>query len=139
MPSWSNLLIEKYLSRTIATFILHGNVDDLVAWNDQYLPLQSYLNGALFGKRQLVFSYDRGGGLTFATPEMQQDFQRSLDGYDAFHGSDFSRGLPRNPDSVLMLLENYLRVRLLDGKKIALTIDFADTIAPAGEASELGS
>lgn len=139
MPAWSNLLVEKYLSRTIAMFVLHGNVDDLVAWNDKYIPLQDYLNHALFGKRDLIFSYDRGGGLAFAKPEMQKDFQRSLEGYDSFHNTAFTRGLPRNPDSVLMLLENYLRIRLLDGKKIALSIDFADTIAPAGEASDLGS
>lgn len=139
MASWSDHLIEKYLSRTIAMFVLHANVDDLVAWEGRYVPLQQYLNEALFGKRDLIFAYDRGGGLTFASPEMQKDFQRSLKGYDSFHGTDFGRGLPRNPDSVLMLLENYLRVRLLDGKKIALSIDFADTITPAGEASALGS
>src|SRR5688572_6268583 len=139
MPSWSQTLVEKYFSRTIAMFVLTGNIDDFVALNQQYVPLQKYLNEALFGKRDLVFAYDRGGGLTFALPEMQNDFRRSLEGYDSFHRTAFAQGLPRNPDSVLMLLESYLRVRLLDNRKIALTVNFADTIAPRGEASDLSS
>jgi hypothetical protein len=43
--------------------------------------------------------------------------------------------LPRNPDGVLNILDNYLRLRILDKKKIALVIDFAETVAPAGDTS----
>ena len=42
---------------------------------------------------------------------------------------------PRNPDGVLNILDNYLRLRILDKKKIALVIDFAETVAPAGDTS----
>jgi AAA+ superfamily predicted ATPase len=138
-PAWARELSEKYYSRTISMFVLHGNVRDLVAWkragSTEFLPLQRFLRDALFGQRDLVVSYDRGGGLTFANPEMKADFDRALAGYDSFHGTTLARGLPRNPDSVLSILDNYLRVRILDGKKIALTVDFAETIAPAGDSS----
>jgi len=40
---------------------------------------------------------------------------------------------------VLTLLDNYLRLRIADGKKIALVIDFAETIAPAGDNSGLSA
>src|SRR5207245_6085743 len=81
--------------------------------------------------------YDRGG-LSFGSPESQGDFRRSLEGYDTFHGTNYSQGgLPRNPDAVLNLLDNYLRLRIADGKKIALVIDFAETIAPAGDVSSM--
>ena len=66
---------------------------------------------------------------------MQADFRNALSGYDSFHGTNYSQGLPRNPDGVLNLLDNYLRLRIADGKKIALIIDFAETIAPAGDVS----
>ena len=142
LPAWARQLSEKYYSRTVAMFVLHGNVHDLVAWKrgdrTQYVPLSRFLNEALFGRRDLVLSYDRGGGIAFATPEVQSDFQRALSGYDSFHGTKFSQGLPRNPDAVLTLLESYFRLRILDKKTIALSISFADTVAPAGDASSLG-
>lgn len=141
LPSWARQFSEKYLSRTFATFLLHGNVRDLVpaARNTatEFLPLNRYLRESLFARRDLVLSYDRGGGLSFGSAEMQSDFTRALTGYDSFHGTNYSAGLPRNPDGVLSLLDNYLRLRLADGKKIALVIDYAETLAPAGDLSSM--
>ncbi|MBZ5562972.1 MAG: AAA family ATPase [Acidobacteriia bacterium] len=143
LPAWAQQLSEKYYSRTIALFVLCGNVRDLVPLKRgdtiEFLPLARFLNEALFGQRDLVMSYDRGGGLAFAAPEMQSDFTRALAGYDSFHGTNYAAGLPRNPDGVLNLLDNYLRLRISDGKKIALVIDFAETIAPAGEVSGMSA
>ena len=102
----------------------------------EFLPLQRFLREALFGGRDLVLFYDRGGaGLSFGHPDMKADFERALAGYDSFHGTSFSKGLPRNPDGVLNILDNYLRLRLVDRKKIAVVIDFAETIVPAGDSS----
>jgi len=80
-----------------------------------------------------VLSYDRGGGITFATPDVQGNFANALRGYDSFHGTNFAQALPRNPDGVLNILDNYLRLRVHDGKKIAIIINYAETIAPAGD------
>jgi len=141
LPAWARLLSEKYYSRTIAVFVLCGNVRDLVpvkrAGATEFLPLSRFLNEALFGQRDLVLTYDRGGGLTFAHPDMQADFARALVGYDSFHGTNYSAGLPQRPDGVLNLLDNYLRLRIADTKKIALVIDFAETVAPAGDVSSM--
>src|SRR5437588_4697346 len=135
LPPWARRLSEKYYSRTISMFVLHGNVHDLVPYANgdrvEYVPHQKFLNTALFGRRELVLSYDRGGGLSFAVPEVREDFTRALSGYDAYHGTKYSEGLPRNPDGVLSLIEGYLRLRILDGKRIAISLDFAETIAPA--------
>jgi AAA+ superfamily predicted ATPase len=139
LPAWARQLSEKYYSRTIALFVLNGNVRDLVPVKrggaTEFLSLSRFLNEALFGQRDLVLTYDRGGGLNFAHPDMQADFGRALTGYDTFHGTNYSTGLPRNPDGVLNLLDNYMRLRITDGKKIALIIDYAETLAPAGDVS----
>jgi len=37
------------------------------------------------------------------------------------------------------MLKAYLRVRVADGKTIAVILDFAETIAPAGDGSTMGS
>ncbi len=139
LPAWARELSEKYYSRTLTMFVLHGNVRDVVPLkrgdSTEFVSLQKFLSHALFGKRDLVIFYDRGGGLSFAEPDMQADFRRALSGYDSFHGTNYASGLPRNPDGVLNLLDNYLRARIIEGKKIALVIDFAETIVPAGDAS----
>jgi AAA+ superfamily predicted ATPase len=141
LPAWARQLSEKYYSRTLSMFVLYGNVRDVAPLKRgdavEFLPMRRFLSEALFGKRDLIIMYDRGGGLSFAEPAMQQDFQRALAAYDSFHGTNYSQGLPRNPDGVLNLLDNYLRARILDNKKIALTIDFAETIAPAGDVSSM--
>jgi SpoVK/Ycf46/Vps4 family AAA+-type ATPase len=139
LPDWARDLCEKYYSGVTSMFVLHGNVRDLVPWRRpagiDFLSVGRFLREALFGTRDLVLSYDRGGGLTFANGDMKADFERALAGYDSFHGTSFSKGLPRNPDGVLNILDNYMRLRITDGKKIALVIDFAETITPAGDSS----
>jgi SpoVK/Ycf46/Vps4 family AAA+-type ATPase len=143
LPEWARELSEKYYSRTLAMFVLCGNVRDYVPLRRgasiDFLPMLRFLNEGLFGHRDLVLTYDRGGGLTFANPDMQADFRRALEGYDSYHGTDYAHGLPRNPDGVLNLLDNYLRLRITEGKKIALVIDFAETIAPAGDVSSMSA
>jgi AAA+ superfamily predicted ATPase len=143
LPAWARQLSESYYSGSIAMFAIHGNVRDTVPWRHgeslEFLSLHSFLQQALFGQRDLILTYDRGGGLSFAHPDMQGDFQRALAGYDSFHGTSYSQGLPRNPDGVLNLLDNFLRLRIREGKKIALIIDYAETIIPAGDVSGMSA
>lgn len=143
LPPWARELSEKYYSRSFAMFVLYGNVRDLVPLGmpdaTTFVSLDDFLSRALFGQRDLVLHYDRGG-LSFGTPDTHSDFRRALEGYDSFHGTNYSQGgVPRNPDAVLNLLDNYLRLRIADGKKIGLVIDFAETIAPAGEVSSMSA
>src|ERR1700757_1112629 len=123
LPGWARELSEKYYSRSFAVFVLYGNVRDLVPLRTQdgassFVSLEDFLSGALFGQRDLILHYDRGG-LSFGNSTTQADYRRALEGYDSFHGTNFSQGgLPRNPDAVLNLLDNYLRLRIAHGKKI---------------------
>src|SRR5579871_5691994 len=96
LPAWAQQLSEKYISRTFSMFVLHGNVRDLVPGRE-YLPMLRYLRESLFARRDLILTYDRGGGISFPTSEMQADFARALSGYDSFHGTQYASGLPRNP------------------------------------------
>jgi AAA+ superfamily predicted ATPase len=142
LPLWARELSEKYYSRSFTMFVLHGNVRDLVPLQKQdvteFVPLEQFLSSALFGQRDLILQYDRGG-LSFGSTATQADFRRALEGYDSFHGTTYAQGLPRNPDAVLNVLDNYLRLRIQDHKKIALILDFAETIAPAGDVSGMSA
>ncbi len=143
LPLWARELSEKYYSRSFALFVLYGNVRDLVPLRTpegaSFVSLEDFMSRALFGQRDLILHYDRGG-LSFGNASTQSDFRRALEGYDSFHGTNYSQGgVPRNPDAVLNLLDNYLRLRIADGKKIGLVIDFAETIAPAGDVSTMSA
>jgi hypothetical protein len=119
LPPWARELSEKYYSRTFALFLLHGNVRDLVPVKKgpvtEFLLLPAFLEQHLFGRRDIVIHYDRGGGLKFSNPAAQTDFRAALSAYDSFHDTKYSQSLPRNVDGVLMILEAYIRLRLTDG------------------------
>jgi AAA+ superfamily predicted ATPase len=137
-PEWAQTLARRYFTKTLNQFVVHGNVRDLVPTVDEkgdptYVSLRDFLTEDLFASRDLVLFYDRSSGLHFADAATKKDFARALTGYDTIFGTDYAQKLPKDPVRVFALLENYLRLRIADGKRIAVIIDYADTIVPATE------
>lgn len=136
-PKWAQEFAQKYLSRTINQFILHGNVHDLVPLQrnqkTDFLPLKSFLSQEFFGARDYVIFYDRSSGIYFRDGDSKKDFNRALSGRDSLLGTDYATQMPKDPVRVFSLLEQYFRVRIDDKKSIALIIDYADTIVPMNE------
>ncbi len=137
-PPWARMLAERYYTKTISTFILHGAVRDLQPSDDgkggrRFVPLRNFLSDDLFGTRDLVVFYDRSSGIRLAAPEMQKDFMAAVAGYDTLFGTDYAKALPKDPARAFPLLESFSRVRIADGKSVAVIIDFAETVAPAGD------
>lgn len=144
LPGWAQKLAQKYYTKTVSTFLLHGAVRDLQPISQEdgsrgYGTLKSFLAEELFPGRDHVLFYDRSSGIRAASPETQKDLQRAMAGYDALYGTDYAKVLPRDPGRALQILENYLRVRLADGRSLALIIDFAETLVPSGELSHLSA
>lgn len=143
LPRWARTLAQRYYTRTVSSFIVYGAVRDLqpVHRSDgvEFAPIKTFLSEELFGGRDHVIFYDRSSGVRASKPETQADFTRVLSAYDAMYGSDYSKVMPRDPGRALQILENYMRMRVSDGKSIALVLDFVETIAPAGELSHLSA
>ena len=142
LPRWAQTLARKYFTKTLSQFVLHGNVRDLVRYekpgSDQvtYIGLTHFLAKELFAARDIVVFYDRAAGIHFLDhQEAQKDFNRALTGYDSAFGTEYAGKRPRAPSQVLPLLDNYFRLRLRSGKRIACIIDYAETIIPMAEAS----
>ena len=142
LPRWAQTLARKYFTKTLSQFVLHGNVRDLVRYekpgSDQvtYIGLTRFLAKELFAARDIVVFYDRAAGIHFLDhQEAQKDFNRALTGYDSAFGTEYAGKRPRAPSQVLPLLDNYFRLRLRSGKRIACIIDYAETIIPMAEAS----
>lgn len=142
-PKWGREFAQKYLSRTINQFILHGNVHDLVPLQRKkktdFVRLKSFLAEEFFGARDFVVFYDRSSGIYFRDKESQQDFNRAVAGRDSLLGTDYANKLPKDPVRVFSLLEQYFRLRLDDKKSVALIIDYAETIVPMNEAGTTGT
>src|SRR3982751_1455630 len=154
-PEWARKLAERYYTKTVSTFILHGDVRDLQpagtegagspgaraeaegrsigGGSRKFVPLRAFLSDELFGSRDLVAFYDRSSGIRLATPEMQKDFMAAVAGYDTLFGTEYAKAVPKDPARAFPLLESYARVRIADGKSLAVIIDFAETVAPAGD------
>ena len=138
-PSWARELARRYFTKTINQFIVHGNVRDLVPsldddGNTAYVPLREFLSVDLFAGRDVVVFYDRSDGIHFQDAESRKDFNRALSGYDTIFGTDYAKKLPKDPARVFALLDNYFRIRLADNKRMALVVDYAETVVPMNEA-----
>lgn len=141
-PDWAKELAQKYLSRTVNQFILHGNVHDMVPLKKEassFIRLKTFLAEEFFGARDYVVFYDRSSGIYFRDKETQKDFNRAIAGRDSLLGTEYSQKLPKNPVGVFSVLEQYFRLRLDDKKSAALIIDYAETIVPMNEAGSTGS
>ena len=139
-PAWAKTLARRYFTKTINQFVLHGDVRDLVPTEDEdgnrtYVPLREFLAHDLFAGRDVVLFYDRSSGIHFADTESQRDFNRALSGYDTIFGTDFAKKLPKDPVRVFSVLDNYFRLRIADGKRIACILDYAETLVPMAEAA----
>ena len=143
-PGWAREMARKYFTKTLAQFILHGDVRDLVPTvtpngEQTYVTVQDFLTDDLFSARDITVLYDRSSGIHFADDASQKDFNRAISGYDTIFGTEYAQKMPKDPSRVFALLENYFRLRLADGKRVACIIDYAETIAPMAEASMYSS
>lgn len=141
-PKWAQELAQKYLSRTVNQFILHGNVHDLVPLEKEkteFVRLKTFLAEEFFGARDYVIFYDRSSGIYFRDKETQKDFNQAIAGRDSLLGTQYAQKLPKDPVGVFSLLEQYFRLRLDDQKSLALIMDYAETIVPMNEAGSTGS
>lgn len=144
LPRWAQQLARKYYTKTVSTFLLYGAVRDLQPLQLEdggrgFGTLKTFLSEELFGGRDHVLFYDRSSGIRSATPETQKDLARAMTGYDAMYGTDYAKVMPRDPGRALQILENFLRMRLSEGRSMALIIDFAETLVPGGEMSHLSA
>lgn len=147
LPPWAVDLAEQYYGGTIIEFIVYGNVHDKVEAEDgagrSYLSLRKFLANKLFPRRDAVIYYDPSNGISFRDEETYPDFHRVAQGVDRSQGTNYGKeGLPRDPNRALYLIEKYMRAKVdprsgAGPKSVALIIEYAGLILPAGEGSHL--
>lgn len=145
-PRWAERLGDAYLSGTSCVFLLHGNVRDLVPVAapastrpdpiDAWGTVPDFLARELFGRWDVVLSYDVGKGL------------RPLAGSDPTRLRSMAQwlserlgnvaGWPRDPDAAIAAIDAILDRNLIDPpeqrKRIAVVLDYASYLVPSGDA-----
>ncbi|MGE5673802.1 MAG: ATP-binding protein [Mycobacterium leprae] len=125
---WLQDLVFKYNSSIASVFVLHFNVGDYAGPDNRRVRdvlIQDFL---LNGKRsaparKVVAIYNRAEGITFASPEMREEFIRILTGESGFNTNEVK--LPVAPGQAFALLD-----RLIYSERSAVVIEQAETILP---------
>ncbi len=146
-PRFAREMAEKYRGGAIVEFLLHGNVADLQPLYQpdgtlKWVALREYFSKVLFAGRDMILFYDEAAGISFANPDMGNAYLRVQQAAALIGGWKNEPKLPRDPLGALQSIGNYLRAAALDPrdpKRVALVIDFAQTVVPAGEVGSLGA
>jgi|RhiMethySRZTD1v2_1073278.scaffolds.fasta_scaffold02933_3 transitional endoplasmic reticulum ATPase len=119
LPNWAEELRRRYLRNEASIFVIHGNVYDAVVHEGKMLPLTDFLTAILLREtKDTIAVYNLATGVRFAKRA------RSVPGADAL--------VPEAPrDKVLLALEQLVTA----GTKTAAILEYAETLAPAGETS----
>ncbi len=157
LPDWAQGMREIFRAETVSQFILHGNVNDLVAHREddtlRFLTLGDYLAEVLFQPFDVVLFYDRGRGIRLA--KGGDHFHAFLKVMDKFHGSRYASDAAagRNPDRALDspgaagrrprrwssstgFSTAWWPPRVIPGRRpraVAVVVNFAHFIVPRGE------
>jgi AAA+ superfamily predicted ATPase len=138
---WARHLQKRLKQRSGTCFVLHGpGVRDIhPCGTRRFGAMREFLAEQLFPDRGCVIVYDRGTGIRFSDRESEDDFRTALKAYDKAAGTSFAQSQPRDPDRALQLIESFLRNRLAENRAFsaAVLVDYAETIAPAGEPGQL--
>jgi AAA+ superfamily predicted ATPase len=147
LPQWAAEMRDLFRSGSVAQFILHGNVFDVVPapgpGGGRLLSLNTFLDEIMFERYDTVLQYDRGRGIRATKgAEDWSDWLRLALGDQA---GAFAQ--TREPGAAMELIDRYLlrtlNLQSLTGReagsrKIAVVIDFAEFVVPHGDAIQLG-
>ena len=128
LPTWADEIRRRYLRGESSQFVLHGNVHDLIlddpdgsidrrSPDERLLSCPDFLAHVLLEKKGLVALYNVSTGVRFIRGKVPAGFDELL--------------LAKEPAKVLPLLERLLVTQ----NGVAVVIEYADTVAPAGETS----
>src|SRR3954451_3761885 len=119
LPAWADELRRRYLRGESSQFVLHGNVHDVFLYDHKLYTLSEFLAQVLLDRsKDTIALYNVSTGVRFAKRKLK------LDGLEELV-------ITKEPAKVLPLLERALTTE----DKLAVILEYSDTIAPAGDTS----
>ena len=128
LPAWADEIRRRFLRGEASQFVLYGNVHDLIlddpdgssdkrGPDERLLALPEFVSKVLLDKKSLVALYNVSTGVRFVKGKAPPSFENLL--------------LDKEPAKVLPLLERLLVTQ----QGVALVVEYAETVTPAGETS----
>jgi AAA+ superfamily predicted ATPase len=140
LADWALRFRQRLQRGGASVFIVHGpGVRDIhPSFARRWVNIRDFLAETMFGDRTVI-KYDRSAGIRFGDKDTEEHFKSVLRAYDKASGSNLAGSVPRDPDRALQLIDSYIRNQLQDNPRfqVAVLIDYADTLAPAGDAVQL--
>jgi ATP-dependent 26S proteasome regulatory subunit len=134
MPVWAEELSRKYRVGEASHFLLHNNIYDLTPSRNGYISLLSFLQKELLGNKRIVL-YNRSEGISFDSEETMRSFIAQQRVADPLLDFKTAAQLPRDPARALPMIERFLYF----SDRVAVVINFLETIFPAGEIGYMSS
>src|SRR5215831_19575028 len=134
LPGWAKELAQKYRSGEASHFLLHHNVYDLNKSHGGYVSLLAFLQQELLGAKRILL-YNRSEGVTFDSEETLRAFVAQQRVADPLLDFKSAAQIPRDPARALPLIERFLYY----SDRVAVVINFLETIFPSGEISYISS
>jgi len=136
-PVWAKELNDAYVSGTSCLFLLHGNVFDLIHSpqhkEGEYLSVADFLARQVFGRWDLVMSYDLSRGLRPLAGIDSQRLRQMVSIVSKHFGE--VKDLPKDPSNVLHLLDQFLEKQLTNSSNSplssALIVQHSQFVAPS--------
>ena len=127
LPVWAEEIRRSYLSAAASVFLVHGVRDD-VFFRGEYLPLTAFLHRAFCGDKLTVF-YDLAAGITFPSPQDEEQFKTFLKVYQTTERVRVDLRESYRPEVTIPLLQHFLTTR----DSAAVIIDYVDKLAPRAD------
>ncbi len=134
LPVWAAELSRKYRAGEASHFLLHHNIYDLIRSRQGYESVLAFLQHELLGNKQVVL-YNRSEGITFDSDETMRAFFAQQRVADPLFDPKSAAQLPRDPARALPMIERFL----YHADKVALVLNFPETIFPAAELNYLSA
>ncbi len=117
LTAWADELRRRYLRGEASVFVLLGNVHDSILDGNELVGVSTYLANTVLSKKDTIIHYNVSTGCRFIKSNVTDGLEELL--------------LLRDPARVLPILERLL----FTNKNVAIIVDYAEMVAPAGSAN----
>lgn len=143
LPQWAQELAYKYCSKTANLYFVHGNIRDYLPhkMNEgefKFVKVQEYIAEVLFGGDNdvnIIVYFDKSCGVSFYNGQMEKDYLEIMHRY--FPNITKEELLSRDPHIAFSNLEKYFLINIPLKKRIVFLADYAETIVPSGDITQL--
>ncbi len=139
LPTWARDLRNRYLAGEASMFLVHGNVRDLVPWDDgdtvSHVPVRTFLERFLARSKEIVAYWNCSEGFEFPDRAHRARFLRAVNARRALDGRPAVDELPRSPSEAIPLVEALVTD---PAQRAGVILDYVETVVPAGDLAFMG-